>query len=117
MEKASRLIVSFEKEFAKNNNELNPQAGAYFKQLMILYIDMSESYSGKSLIYNYEHKASSSKISYNLRTNKLVDPKSIVLLFNDLKKYFTENLKEYNLLIKILEKKVEELNEMLDSKG
>lgn len=117
MEKASRLIVSFEKEFAKNNNELNSQAGAYFKQLMILYIDMPESYSGKSLIYNYEHKASSSKISYNLRTNKLVDPKSIVLLFNDLKKYFTENLKEYNLLIKILEKKVEELNEMLDSKG
>lgn len=117
IKKASNLVLSYEKELVKNNNELNSQAGAYFKQLMILYIDLSDNYSKKSLIFKYIHKAISGKISYSLRMNKIADSKSINLMFENLKKYFAISQKDYDILIKTIEEKVKFINEMLDTKS
>lgn len=117
MNRASNLIVSYEKEFAKNNNELNTQSGAYFKQLMILYIDLADNYVKKSLIFKYIHKATEGKIALDLRLNKMADPKAIENMFENLKKYFTITQKDYNLIVSTLEKKVEFINEMLNSKS
>ena len=117
MVKAEKLIGSYERELEKNKNTLTHQAGAYFKQLMILYVDISENYSKKSLIYKFINKSASYTILYNLRLNPISDVKSIVLIFDNLKQYFTGVSKDIKIITDTLEKKVEYINEMLDSKS
>lgn len=117
MLKAEKLIGSYERELEKNKNTLTHQAGAYFKQLMILYVDISENYSKKSLIYKFINKSASYTILYNLRLNPISDVKSIVLIFDNLKQYFTGVSKDIKIITDTLEKKVEYINEMLDSKS
>ncbi len=117
MNKANNLIGSYEREYLINNETINSRAGAYFKQLMLLYVDMSKTYSRKSLIYKFIHKSASYTISYNLQKYQLVDAKSIELLFGNLKQYFTAISKDIKMIIDTLEKKVEVINEMLDTKG
>lgn len=117
MLKSNNLIGSYEREFEKANNTLNSQAGAFFKQLMTLYVNLSENYSKKSLIYNFIHKSASCTISYNLRLHQISDANSIELIFGNLKQYFSVVLNDFNFIINTLEKKVEYINEMLNSKS
>ena len=84
---------------------------------MILYVDISENYSKKSLIYKFINKSASYTILYNLRLNPISDVKSIVLIFDNLKQYFTGVSKDIKIITDTLEKKVEYINEMLDSKS
>ncbi len=117
MSKANNLIANYERELIKNNNMLNHRAGAYFKQLMILYVDISENYSKKSLIYKFINKSASYTILYNLRLNPISDAKSIELIFGNLKQYFTGVSKDIKIITDTLEKKVEYIDEMLNSKS
>lgn len=117
MSKANNLAVSFEREYEKNNMTLTPQAGAYFKQLMILYVDISEKFTQKSLILRLVHKSASYKISYDLRVSPVSDAKSILILFEDLKRYFAGVSKDFNIIVEILKKKVDDIDEMLNSKS
>lgn len=117
MSKANNLIANYERELIKNNNTLNHRAGAYFKQLMILYVDISENYSKKSLIYKFINKSASYTILYNLRLNPISDAKSIELIFSNLKQYFTGVSKDIKIITDTLEKKVEYIDEMLNSKS
>ncbi len=117
MNKANNLIGSYEREYSINNETINSRAGAYFKQLMILYVDMSKSYSKKSLIYKFIHKSASYTISYNLQKYQITDAKSIELLFGNLKQYFTSISKDIKFITDILDKKVEFINEMLNTKS
>lgn len=117
MSKANNLIANYERELIKNNNTLNHRAGAYFKQLMILYVDISDNYSKKSLIYKFVNKSASYTILYNLRLNPISDAKSIELIFGNLKQYFTGVSKDIKIITDTLEKKVEYINEMLNSKS
>lgn len=117
MLKAEKLVGNYERELEKNQNTLTPQAGAYFKQLMILYVDISQTYSQQSLIYRLIHKSASYTISYNLRLHPVSDAKSIELIFGNLKQYFTGVSKEIKFIADTLEKKVEYINEMLNSKS
>ena len=117
MLKAEKLVGNYERELEKNQNTLTPQAGAYFKQLMILYVDISQTYSQQSLIYRLIHKSASYTISYNLRLHPVSDAKSIELIFGNLKQYFTGVSKEIKFIADTLEKKGEYINEMLNSKS
>ena len=113
---AQSLIANYDKEY-DNRASLNENCIKYFKQLLMMYIDMKNTYCQKSRIYMYLQKSYSLDLEYAMKINKGDNPNSINEVYGLIKMFIMSITKTMGEIQKILKKKVEILNEMSYSKG
>lgn len=113
---AQSLIANYDKEY-NNRKSLNENCIRYFKQLLMMYIDMKNTYCQKSRIYMYLQKSYSLDLEYAMKINKGDNPNSINEVYGLVKMFIMSVTKTMGEIQIILKKKVEILNEMSYSKG
>ncbi|MBR2526124.1 motility associated factor glycosyltransferase family protein [bacterium] len=113
---ASTLVANFDKEY-QNRKIVNETCIKYFKQLMTIYLDLTEIYCKKSKIFLYIHKAYSYDLDACLQDNNKASIESIKAVFEHLKSYMEKSTITLKEISEILKLKVIKLNEMLNTKS
>lgn len=116
LESASTLMANFDKEY-NCRHIVTDTCIKYFKQLMMLYIDLTETFGIKDKIFIMLQKPYKQELNYVLKTSNNHDSKSINKVYQCLKVYMTSVKKNITDVKEILEIKVKNINEMSDSKS
>lgn len=116
LESASTLMANFDKEY-NHRHTVNETCIKYFKQLMMLYIDLTETFGAKNKIFIMLQKPYQQELNYSLKINNKYDSNSINKVYQNLKVYMTSLKKNIADVKEILEIKVKNINEMSNSKS
>lgn len=113
---ANTLIFNFDKEF-NNRKNITDICMKYFKQLMLLYIDLTDTFISKSRIFAMLQKSNQLDLNYTMKVNKNNSTESINKVYSKLKNYMNSLQTNISEVKNILQKKVKTINEMLDTKS
>ena len=112
----SFLITHFDKEY-QNRGVINENCIKYFKQILVMYIDLADIYCKKSRLFLCIHKAHSLELDARLQECSSATQESIQQVYKDLRNYVVSVDLDLKEIIEVLKLKVEKLNEMLNSKS
>jgi len=113
---AKILIMNYDKEY-QHRKLVNESCMKYFKQILVIYIDLSDTYCKKSRTFLYLHKARSYELNGSLQEKNNSNPNAVHKVYEQMKTYITtitDDLKEITETLKI---KVQNLDEMLNTKS
>ncbi|MBR1680297.1 hypothetical protein IJ707_00740, partial [bacterium] len=113
---ANTLVFNYDREF-NNRKSVTENCIKYFKQLIVMYIDLSNIYSQKSRMFKYLQKIYALDLDYNLRISEETTTETISAVYSYLKIYMTSLLSNLIEIKTILKAKAGNLNEMLNSKS
>lgn len=113
---AKSLISSFDKEF-HNRNVINETCIKYFKQLLVIYIDLSGEYAKKSRLFMYIQKAYSLDLDSSMQGRQKITADSVANVYKYIKIYMRSLLTDVASISLVLKEKVGMLDEMLNTKG
>lgn len=113
---ANSLIHNYDKEF-NNRKIVNDTCIKNFKQLMMIYIDFTNTFSKTNDIFRMLQKPYQQELDYSLKINNQPTSASINKVYQNLKVYMTSLQKNINNVKEILETKVKNINEMSNPKS
>ena len=113
---AAVLISNYDKEF-KNRNCVNEKCIKYFKQLMLLYTDITEHYCPKNKIFAMLQRPQRQELNYSLQIHGDGAISSINCVYQNLKIYMENLIKDLSEVKNILKLKAGILYEMSDTKS
>ena len=113
---ANTLIHNYDKEFS-HRHVVNETCIKNFKQIMMIYIDLTETFEKINNIFRMLQKPYQQELNYSLKLNNNPTSDSINKVYQNLKIYMTSLQKNINDVKEILEIKVKNINEMSNSKS
>lgn len=113
---AKTLIANYDKEYS-HRNTVTETGLKYFKQLMMLYIDLTETYCSKNRLFTMLQRSCQQELNYAMKINSDNSTESINIVYNKLKSYMSSLYNNIEEIKNTLGTKRKHLNEMLDSKG
>lgn len=116
IENAGVFIEKYDKAYS-NRKVLTEDCVKYFRQVLALYIEITETYCPISMIFMYLQKYLGMEVSTKLRKNKQIDSNAILEVYEALKNYFLTVQADLREVRKILSEKVEKYGEMLNTKS
>ena len=115
LKSGSSLIANLDKELHNKKNNLDETCLNYFKQLLMIYVDLKEIYAPKNRIFLYLQQSYSLDLEYELKENNQTN--SIPKVYDLLKIYINSLISNITEIKEILNIKAGKLNEMLNTKG
>lgn len=113
---ANSLIHNYDKEF-NNRKTVNDTCIKNFKQIMMIYIDLTNTFGKTNNIFRMLQKPYQQELDYSLKINNQPTSDSINQVYQNLKVYMTSTQKNINDVKEILEIKVKNINEMSNPKS
>lgn len=113
---AKSLTDNYDKEY-NNRKVISDNCAKIFKQLVMMYIDITKIFCPKSRIFSYLQKIYALDLEDSMRNNSEDAIKSISVTYKYLKIYMLSLLKNLNEISDILKTKADNLNEMLNTKS
>lgn len=108
---ANSLVHNYDKEFS-NRKTVTDTCIKNFKQLMMIYIDFTNTFGKTNDIFRMLQKPYQQELDYSLKINNQPTSESINKVYQNLKVYMTSLQKNIDDVKRILETKVKNINEM-----
>lgn len=113
---ANSLVHNYDKEFS-NRKTVTDTCIKNFKQLMMIYIDFTNTFGKTNDIFRMLQKPYQQELDYSLKINNQPTSESINKVYQNLKVYMTSLQKNIDDVKRILETKVKNINEMSNPKS
>ncbi len=115
--KTANTLIERCENILKGNNILSIPFMEIFKQIFVIYLDLSDTYCKNGKIFSFLHKAYSLELDNCMKTCNNSNPESIKAVYEKLKAYISMVSADLNEIQSVLKSKVTVIDEMLNSKG